>query len=634
MKPHSLLLLLWVITIHVQGQSLIPATASVYPGGIRAPFQWYVTDSAVKGARLNFHPAMIVEGGIRPGSGAAVQLALGTRDLHEATYFTVYQSLDTARESVIWHLTGGQKASLVLTTSRMADLPARRYMNFIDKVRGQPKVNIYVQHKEKDSLPVAEQSWYIGVKPVTPNLPVSAFKGAIPEIIAYDRVLNSRERLQVVSYLALKYGITLTEPGATYLNSAGETIWSGYDYPDWHHNVAGIGRDDSAGLDQPMAGSSNAPGLMTMAALTPPANRSFLLWGDNGKALTPAPKVAGMPMLLQKTWLVKPYGGVFATSMIFDTKAVDAPLPVDPVYWVVIDRSGQGKFAALSAEFVRMDQLDVVGKASFGSLQWDKDGSGKDVWGLVVAKDLLLATAINQPTCALPRSGSLRTRVVGGMAPYQLAVQGSNGFRDNRTVTDNGSPVEFGGLSFGKYFLVVTDARGRTYTDSLYLNDADAPLPRALASSYTLPPGRPLELDASIDMPDGLTWQWTGPGGFESFSPEIQVTTPGLYSVTCSKDGCSTEQDITVSPTHNNLLYNVTVYPNPSPGLFTARVTLDDAASVTMSTYTQEGRLVAIEKGEGRSNYYFSEVLATAGVYEVVFVSGLSSATKRIIIVK
>lgn len=654
MKPWKsclLLPLLWALSFSVQGQSL-------YPGGVKAPFLWLCTDSSAATptlhsllagqpniavangslGQLNFHPALLVDG-LRPNGSTPPVIALGTRDLHNASYFTVYQSQDTAHENAIWHIVNGRQTMLVLTTNRMADLSARRYMNYTDIVRGQPKVNFYVQHKERDSLPVAEQYWNLGVKPASPALPVSTFKGLLPEVIAYDRVLNTHERLQVASYLALKYGITLTEPGATYLSSTGETIWDGYSYATWHHNIAGICRDDSAGLNQPAAGSSNTPGLMTMTAAAPLSNNSFLLWGDNGKALTPAPKVAGMPVMLQKTWLMIPHGmgaggAAFTTTTVIDTKVVDAPLPPQPVYWLVVDPSGQGKFSASAATFIRMDQLDERGKASFNKIKWDNDQSGKDVWGLIVARDLLLATAIDPPTCALPRSGGLHTRIIGGQAPYQLTLQSNNGLLVTRTIADNGSPVDVAALSFGKYFLSVTDARGALYTDSLYLNDQDAPLPQSLASSYTLTPGGSLQLDASVNMPDGLTWQWTGPGNFESYSSEVTITTPGLYSLTCSKDGCSTEQDITVTNNHNNTLYNITVYPNPSPAAYTARVTLDDPAPVTMAIYTQDGRLVSVQKGDGRSNYYFSGALTTGGIYELVFISGLSNATKRLIITK
>jgi hypothetical protein len=399
--------------------------------------------------------------------------------------------------------------------------------------------------------------------------------------------------------------------------------------------MAGICRDDSGSLNQTAGSSSNFPGLMTITTAQPLTNNAFLLWGDNNKALTPAPKVAGLPLLLQKTWLMKPYGGLtpFTTNLLIDTKAVDAPLPAQPVYWLVVDPSGRGKFSTASA-FVKMDALDGQGKASFSNLIWDKDGSGKDVWALLVASDLLLVTDIDQPGCSAPNTGALHTRIIGGQAPYQLTVQSSNGFFSTKSITDNSVTADITGLSFAKYFLTVRDARGRTYSDSLYLNDQDAPLPQSLASGYTLPPAGALQLDASTNMPDGLTWQWTGPGNFESLSPQVMITTPGLYSLTCSRDGCSTEQDITITAARNNALYDVTVYPNPSPAAFTARVNLDSPAQVTMSVYAQDGRLVSIQKGDERSNYYFSGTLTTGGVYTLVFVSGLSNATKRIIITK
>lgn len=642
MKLCSLLLALWVPCLSVTCQPL-------YPGGVAAPFLWYTTDSSsatpalhalLPGtanivadhgglSQLNFHPSLVVDG------GASLQVPLGARDLHDASYFTVYQSLDTTSEHAIWHIANGQQATLVLTTGRMADLLTHKYMNYTDLVPAQPKVNSYFQHKKRDSLPPADQWWNIGATPVAPALPVPAFKGLIAEIIAYPRVLSSRERLRVASYLSLKYGITLTEPGATYLNSAGQPVWDGYDYAAWHHDIAGICRDDSAGLNQPSACSSNAPGLMTMTTYGPLSNNAYLLWGDNARPLTPAPKTAGLPLMLQKTWLMKPYGGVtpFSTSLIFDTRAVDAPLPAQPVYWLVIDPGGQGKFSTAST-FIRMDQLDEQGRAYFDHLVWDSDGSGKDVWGMIVARDLLLVTDIDQPDCAGPASGGMHMKIIGGQAPYQLTVTGSNGFLASRQLTGNQNTTDLTGLSFGKYFLAVTDAQGRMYKDSLYLNNADAPLPSSLSASYLLPPGGTLQLDAAENMPDGLTWQWTGPGNFESLSPQVTITTPGLYSLTCSKDGCGTEQDITVTGSHNNALYDVTVYPNPSPAAFTARVNLDDPAAVTMSVYAQDGRLVAVQSGEGRSNYYFSGTLATAGVYELVFVSGLSATTKRIIITK
>jgi hypothetical protein len=643
MKSCLLLVSLWVITCSVKGQTLSP-------GGVKGAIQWYSTDTSLKApglrsqlegknkvtvahaamAQLNFHPSLVIDG-FYP-----FRIDLGTRDLHSASYFTVYQTLDTARENTVWHITNDQKTALVLTTDRMADLSVYQYMNYRDLMRAQPKVNIYVQHKEKDSLPVANQWWNIGAKPVAPQLPVTNFKGLIPEIIAYDRVLNSRERLQVGTYLALKYGITLTEPGATYLNSAGEIVWDGYKYSTWHHNIAGICRDDSAVLDQTAACSSNMPGLLTMAAGDTLSNNTFLLWGDNGKPLTPAPKAAGLPVLLQKTWLVKPYGNLhpFATNLVIDTKFVDAPLPVQPVYWLVVDPAGEGKFTTPAVQFTRMDRLDGEGKAFFNNVKWDQDGSGKDVWGIIAAKELLLISTIRQPTCAAPQTGGIQTRILGGRAPYQLIVRNNNGLSMSRRIDDAGSSVGLTDLGTGKYFLQVSDAQGYLYTDSFYLNNLDAPLPPTIAASYTLSSGRPLQLNAADGMPDGLTWQWTGPENFQSFGPQVTITTPGSYTLRCSKDGCINQQDVTVNAPHDNILYDITVYPNPSPAAFNARVTLDKPASVTMAVYAPDGRLISINKGDGRANYLFSGALATSGVYQLVFSSGLSTTAKSLVIAK
>src|SRR5882724_2683190 len=208
-KSCSLLLLLWTVTFTAQSQ-LSP------PGGVHGAIAWFSTDSAVgtPGLRsrltgdssfltfsnaavstLNFHPALLFNG------ANSLSVDFGAQDLRSSTYFTVYQSFDTASEHNIWHISNGQKTTIVLTTDRMADLSLYKYMNYIDVIRDQAKVNVYVQNKNKDSVLPTRQSWNIGIKPTTPQLPIVNFKGFIPEIIAYDRALNSQERLQVASSL-------------------------------------------------------------------------------------------------------------------------------------------------------------------------------------------------------------------------------------------------------------------------------------------------------------------------------------------------------------------------------------------------------------------------------------------------
>jgi hypothetical protein len=644
MKVCSLLFLLWIVTGAAKSQL-------VYPGGVQGAIQWYCTDTmntATPGLRnllagparllpvgqatmgtLNYHPALLVN------NNQSLQVDLGNRDLHSVSFFTVYQSLDTSVENSIWHLTSDQQTTLILTTDRMADLSVYQYMNFKDVVKGQPKVNSYVHHKEDSSM-ATNQFWHFGIKPTTPQLPVANFKGLLPEIIAYDKVLNSRERLQVASYLALKYGITLTEPAATYVNSAGDKIWDGYDNPEWHHNIAGICRDDTSGLYQTKATSSNLPGLLTISTSEALNNNSFIIWGDNGKPLIAAPKIAGLPVLLQKTWLVKSSDNpsAYATTLELNTSAIDATVPVQPVYWLVIDRSGTGTFAASNLEFIKMNTLDKQGKASFTNLTWDTDHSGKDVWGIAAAQELLLVTAIDQPTCSPSCRGSMQVRILGGQAPFQLTIENTSAAILSKQVTEASSPIDVTSLGTGKYFLRVTDAAKHMYRDSFYINNNDVPTATTIGSTYTLSAGHPLQLDAGANMPDGLNWQWKGPNNFQSANAQATITEPGLYTLSCNKNGCVNEQDIRIQAAPGNVLCDVTVYPNPSVANYNARITMEKPAPVTLSVYAPDGKLISTQKGNNRANYLFTGELKQSGVYELVFTSGLSTTNKRLVIVK
>ena len=63
----------------------------------------------------------------------------------------------------------------------------------------------------------------------------------------------SAERARVESYLAVKYGTTLlssASAGTNYVNSQGNIIWDATANSAYHHDVAGIGRDDASLLDQ------------------------------------------------------------------------------------------------------------------------------------------------------------------------------------------------------------------------------------------------------------------------------------------------------------------------------------------------------------------------------------------------
>ncbi|MFA8434798.1 MAG: beta strand repeat-containing protein [Marinifilaceae bacterium] len=110
------------------------------------------------------------------------------------------------------------------------------------------------------------------------------YTGEIGEIIAFGDALSSNEINRVESYLALKYGITLNNKN--YLNSAGTTIWNTTTNSTYHHNVAGIGRDDKSLLTQSKSHSINNNSIVTMTAESNLDDKEFLIWGNNNAGLT------------------------------------------------------------------------------------------------------------------------------------------------------------------------------------------------------------------------------------------------------------------------------------------------------------------------------------------------------------
>jgi len=107
--------------------------------------------------------------------------------------------------------------------------------------------------------PVAPAAgWYLVVgngNPQTAAQSAAPFNGSIQEIIVMRKAsgqMSNDDLLKVHSYLAIKYGITLT--GNVYRNSKGGTVGPPSGYTS---NVFGLARDDASGLNQKQAQSAN-----------------------------------------------------------------------------------------------------------------------------------------------------------------------------------------------------------------------------------------------------------------------------------------------------------------------------------------------------------------------------------------
>lgn len=173
----------------------------------------------------------------------------------------------------------------------------------------------------------------------TPN---AFLEGTISEVIMFSDDLNSTERQQVATYLAIKYGITLNQTSATnYLWSDGTTVlWNATTNSGYNQDIAGIGRDDISCFSQKQSASVNSDDILAIGlgaiAATNNANVNvfdqngdYLIWGNDGNSTLEANAInitdPGTPDLpptiaqrMERVWRVDDTGAVGETEIQFD----------------------------------------------------------------------------------------------------------------------------------------------------------------------------------------------------------------------------------------------------------------------------------------------------------------------------
>ncbi len=175
------------------------------------------------------------------------------------------------------------------------------------------------------------------------------FDGKVAEVISYSVRPDDTEHAKIQTYLALKYGITLSADAdndavlnenitgsineGDYLASDGTTFPWKYD-ATYHNDVTGIGRDDDSCLSQKQSKSENSGSIVGIAldsfadtneenTNNFTANNSFLVWGNDADNADQANANSsdlptGVTERMERIWHVEETGTVGATSVSFD----------------------------------------------------------------------------------------------------------------------------------------------------------------------------------------------------------------------------------------------------------------------------------------------------------------------------
>lgn len=135
------------------------------------------------------------------------------------------------------------------------------------------------------------------------------FAGFIGEIIIYNRVLTATEKRQVLTYLSVKYGTTLTDTDHLYFSG------TGYD-----NDEVGIGINSAQGLSKVANKSVNADGLLELSS-TDLSDGTYVVAGNDNGALTFS--AAGgngncaINTLLNRSWKASVTGTVATVDLKF-----------------------------------------------------------------------------------------------------------------------------------------------------------------------------------------------------------------------------------------------------------------------------------------------------------------------------
>lgn len=582
---------------------------------------------------LNYNPSLLFD-----GIDDALQIPYSLEGLSELTIIAVFQSADTTERGVL----GAENflsRKVKLTTARVTgpDSAVTSYGN-----HGQQAVIGALVQNWNDASSLSEDA-YILLGGTGSGLETKPFKGSIAEVLVYNTALTFMERQQVKTYLAIKYGIALTD--GNYLSAGGEVLWHAEQNEGFGHRITGLGRDDAFSLYQKQAKSAqDTSNLLLLSAgqlaVTNAANKSsmpdgnFLVWGDNDLPLIDK-KGEGQDSLLsilQRKWIMSATGGSASqlpTELRLDTKQ----LPPDSLgYWLVIDGSGQGNFAADQLEYVLPDSISKAGIAYFHKLRWDKDRSGKDQFSFARAKSLLaVASNVYDPDCEDPNSGSTMLRVIGGDGPYQYSCFSSEAaFEKQWEAKDSTALTQ---LAAGNYTFGVTDAAGKqaSWTFSLRLPNT---LIVDLGEDLELMEGETLMLDAGQYIPDSIpaTYLWENNFGFKSTEREIALRETGIYTVTVTNaEGCTFQDKLEVS---GGTEQRYAVFPSlvRSGRTVNVSISLREEGPVRVNIRSLNGNRVQQMQGSGSSEYHFTGTFQQAGMYLVVLESPEGTKTKRVVV--
>ena len=325
-------------------------------------------------SRMNFNKCF------ETGGAETFTLPLGINDSRQSDVIVVYETYDTMNENALWQVQLDTAKRIGQTTQRI--LNDNGQITYDTANRLKPVVNYLAQSWRTPEVCAPTLTLC-----TADSLPLY---GRVAEAMYFNRRISDTAVVQWISYLAVKYGITLAQ--TDYLDSRRNVIWDYTDYPDYCTSIAGLGRDDSVRLNQKQTYYADGQIIFGVNQLAQTnednasalADGDFIVFGMDGvlPAVSEIYTQSGETYGVIGRSMVQVTGGAhtYNTFVLLDTAAVhDSIAPV-----LLIDRSGTGEFPAGELEQILSAGTDSAGHYIYNNIHWDADQSGRDFFCFAV----------------------------------------------------------------------------------------------------------------------------------------------------------------------------------------------------------------------------------------------------------
>lgn len=214
--------------------------------------------------------------------------------------------------------------------------------------------------------------------------------GKIAEILVFNKQLKAREREKIQTYLAIRYGITLTS--SKYVIANDSVLWDTKRDSMFNHEVAAIGKDTLLQINQKQSAGKGGLSIVSIAANSHMATNEFntedinqgdfIIWGNNNVPLNQTRyeevNIDSGYLVSNQLWQIKVHG----TNQIRNTST---QLILNAIAWhaysdffIQINRTPNDSLENWIT--IHADSVDANFLVYFNNVKWDLDSSGVDLF--------------------------------------------------------------------------------------------------------------------------------------------------------------------------------------------------------------------------------------------------------------